>query len=399
MRKLLKLQLTQFKRSTSKMEVFGRVYILVCIWAFELVGILELKSSMGELPSLHGAARPLVLAGICLSLGIADVIFKLIFKHDATVMDPFLKTKPVPDSLWENYLVASQFWHPDNLMMPLLVLPICFGIFHFGWGLIAFVVIYLLSVAGGIFLMEAKRGSNYDEGRKSGKIQVRKSLGHNNVFGMQVLSFIRSPRLRTAVIFLVGLFSIYIITMPKDMVALFVFIVMLTAPMVIGQYGFGIEANCFNAIWTKPLPVSKVLRDKYFFLGELTILVAVILAVVCLICKISLLLIFGCYIFIAGTANLLILIDACHATRFDLFGKAFFNYQGSASTYRPIMFFVIFLTMGLGGVPIFVFDGWVRFAVLAGMGLLGFALHRPIFRWEENKFLKNRYKYMEKYSK
>ena len=197
MRKLIKLQLSQFRRSSSKMEVFGRVYILVCIWMFEVVGIIGLKSELGELPALHGVARPLALAGLCLSLGIADVVFKLIFKHDATVMDPFLKTKPVPDSLWENYLVVSQFWHPDNLMMPLLVLPICFVLFHFGWGLIAFLVIYLLSVAGGTFLMEAKRGSNYDEGRKSGKAQVRKSLGHNNVFGIQVLSVVRSPRLRT----------------------------------------------------------------------------------------------------------------------------------------------------------------------------------------------------------
>ena len=47
MRKLIRLQFLQFKRSSSKMEVFGRVYILVCIWLFEVVGILELKSKLG----------------------------------------------------------------------------------------------------------------------------------------------------------------------------------------------------------------------------------------------------------------------------------------------------------------------------------------------------------------
>ena len=399
MRKLIRLQFLQFKRSSSKMEVFGRVYILVCIWLFEVVGILELKSKLGELPVLHGAARPLVLAGICLAVGMADVLYKLVFKHDATVMDPFLKTKPVGESLWENYLMVSQFWHPDNLMMPMLMLPICFAIFHFGWGLIAFIVIYLLSVAGGIFLMEAKRGTNYDEGRKTSQGNARRSLADNNVFGLQVVSFLRSNRLKTSMTVFVVLFSFYIITQPKEIACLHAFFVMLAVPMIIGQYGLGIEANCFNAIWTKPLPVSKVLTDKYFFLGGLTFCMAVILIVICLICKIPLLSVFGSLFFVAGLANLLILLDACNATKFELFGKAFFNYQGSASTFRPILFLIIFLTMGLGIVPLFVFHGWTQFAVLSGMGLLGFALHRPIFKWEEKKFLNNRYKYMEKYSK
>ena len=109
--------------------------------------------------------------------------------------------------------------------------------------------------------------------------------------------------------------------------------------------------------------------------------------VVCLFCKISVLLLSSCFFFVAGMSNLLILLDACNATKFDLFGKTFFNYQGSASTFRPIMLFITILSVGIGAIPIFIFEGWVQFAILTILGLLGFALHRPIFKWEEKKFL------------
>lgn len=400
MRKLIRLQYLQFKRSASKREVFGRIYILACLWVFESVGIVELKSvTGGDLSSLFGAAKPLIIIGILFSLCLSDLIYKLIFKRDATVMDAFLRTRPVPKALWEKYLAVSQLWHPDNLMMPLIVIPICFFLFHFGWGLVAFLAFYIVSVTGGIILMEARRGRNYDEERKTEKKQVRRAPGHGSVFNLQVLSFLRSPRLKTGVIVFFCIFTVYIFLQPDETREFMLFIVFLCSPMIIGQYGFGIEANYFSAVWTKPLPVRRILETKYYFLGELTLCMAVIFTVICLICHIPLLFLLGCTLFTAGMADLLILLDACNATRFDLFGKAFFNYQGAASTFRPIMFLIIFLSMGLGAVPVFALEGWIQFAVLGGMGLLGFAIHRPVFKWVERRFLKNRYKYMEKYSK
>ena len=396
MRKLIRLQWLKFKRSTSKMEVFGRVYLFFCVWLVEIIGIFE--ADLSALRSLGGWPRILVLVAICVALGIFDVVYKLIFKHNATVMDAFLKTKPIPAAVWEKYLMVSQLWHPDNLMMPLIVMPLCFAIFHFGWGLVAILVLYLLSVAGGVFLMEIRRGSDYEEEKKSSEKRVRKSFGHGSVFGLQVLSLLRSKRLRTSMIYLVTFFTLYVFIQPEEMSGYMIFMVMLCAPMIFGQYGFGMEANHFNAIWTKPLAIKRVLIDKYYFLGELTVCVSIILAVVCLIRHIPFLTLLGSFLFVAGFANLLILLDACNATRFDLNGKAFFNYQGSASTFRPVMFLIILVSMALGGIPIAVFDGWVQLAVLGGMGLLGFALHRPALGWVEKRFLEKRYRYMDKYT-
>ena len=35
--------------------------------------------------------------------------------------------------------------------------------------------------------------------------------------------------------------------------------------------------------------------------------------------------------------------------------------------------------------------------ILGGLGLIGFAFHRPFFDWVERKFLRNKHKYLEKY--
>ena len=102
-------------------------------------------------------------------------------------------------------------------------------------------------------------------------------------------------------------------------------------------------------------------------------------------------------LFNAGVGILLILVDAYKCMPFDLFGKTFFNYQGSSSTFKASAFLVILVTMVLPVVLPLILPEWVAMLILALLGLAGCIFHRPYFRWVERQFLKNRYQYMEKY--
>ena len=102
-------------------------------------------------------------------------------------------------------------------------------------------------------------------------------------------------------------------------------------------------------------------------------------------------------LFGAGFGSPMLLMDACNATPFDLFGKAFFNTQGAKGTFKVSSFVGTMLLLVLGqGIPALL-PGWPSYLILSVLGLLGILFHRPFFDWVERKFLRNKYTYMEKY--
>lgn len=347
----------------------------------------------GELTSIHGMAKPLMITLVCLSIGTLDLIYKFCFKHDATIMDSFLKTRPIPESLWERFLIISQLWHPDNLLMPLIILPICIAVFHFWGGIVAFLFLYFMSVCGGIFMMEAKRKSNYCKEEKNTKNSYYRIF--NNIFGIQSKCTFRTRRLRKALFLVIALFVFLPFFQHSEDNELLMFMVPLMIPYMIGQFGFGIEANFFNAIWTKPVKISRILNDKYLFLCGITVVATIIFALFGLFMPMSFKCLACCSLYAIGVADLIVLLDCFNCSRFDLDGNFFYNSQGTEPLFRPQLFIPMLLVTSIGIILLVSFDK----SLLGGIGILGFALHRPIFRWEEKKFLNNRYKYMEKYSK
>ena len=105
------------------------------------------------------------------------------------------------------------------------------------------------------------------------------------------------------------------------------------------------------------------------------------------------------YVFSAGFGNLVILIDPYKCVKIDLFGKTFFNYQGSSSTFKGSQFIAVLVVIGTGILAILFLPGWKGQALLAAIGLAGFCMRKKYFTWVEGNFLKDKYKYMEKYSK
>ena len=393
---LTRLRFRQFFRQKNK-GLVGKIIIVVYFWLLELLLFFMLrKEGITDFP-------PLLVAGICLGFIVPDFLFKLIFEHDQTVMDAFIRTRPISQSSWDRFLSVSQFWKASNLSMPLILAPACLLFMPFRWGLVTLLVLYLFSVFGGFLVMLFKHKGNYplekQVSAKAGR-SFRTGSGHH-VFGIQSRSFLRSKRLKTSVLVLTGVFFFQFISQGFAEIgrfdSVFLTFTILYAAIGLSQWGLSIEANFFCGIWTKPIPVHRLLEDKFLFsalLGGVTALVAIPF---CYWFKIPLYAPLAYALFNAGVGILLIMIDAYKCMPFDLFGKTFFNYQGSSSTFKGSAFLALFVVMIIPIVLPHILPEWAALLILAVIGLAGCVLYRPYFRWVERQFLKNRYHYMEKY--
>ena len=393
---LARLRSRQFFRQKNK-GLIGRIIIVAYFWLMELLLFSMLrKEGVSEMP-------PLLVSLILLSLIIPDFLFKLFFEHDQTVMDAFIKTRPISQSSWDRFLTLSQFWKSSNLGLPLILAPACFLFLPFGCGMAVLLALYLFSVFGGFLVMLLKHRGKYPlEKQVSAKAgRSFRQGGWHHVFGIQSRSFLRSKRLKTSVLVLTFVFFFQFISQGFASIGrfdtLFLSYTILYAAIGLSQWGLSIEANFFCGIWTKPLPVHRLLEDKFLFSALLCGVTALIALPLCYWFEIPLYAPLAYALFNAGVGILLILVDAYKCMPFDLFGKTFFNYQGSSSTFKASAFLVILVTMVLPVVLPLILPEWVAMLILALLGLAGCIFHRPYFRWVERQFLKNRYQYMEKY--
>ena len=394
---LIRLQKRQFSRRNFKKEQAGLIFLVVYFWMIEILFILLYKGKAESIP-------PLVVTAMCLGLLLMNFVFKLIFVRDQTVMDAFLKTRPVPQALWNRFLWVSQFWKISNLTMPVATLPMFLLLIPFPRGLAVWLAIYLFSVLGGILVMLLKRRGTYASEKAVSTTTVRavkSGRSGNAIFGLQSKSLFRSKRMRTAMLYfaIFGLFEFVVSGLEgKDRFDSFWLFFFIVYPVVSHtQYGFGVESTVFSGIWTRPIPVMRLLSDKFRLSAVLALLAFLIVIPFCLWIKCSLLLPASYALYAAGFASPLMLIDAYRATPFDLFGKSFFNYQGTKGTFKASTFLGSLLIIGLGAGLGVVCPGWPSYLILSGLGLLGIIFHRPYFAWVERKFLRNKYKYMDIY--
>lgn len=395
---LARLQFRQFFKGR-KSELIGRTVITVYIW---LIGIVLLV-----LAGVGKTVPPEVWAVVFLSFTIPDFIFKLIFEPSSSVMDTFIKSRPITRERWKHFLTLSQLWNPANLELPIALAPLCFLCLPVTSACMLIVVLYLLSVLGGYLVMLLKRRGPYQSEKQVtvSRYSVDGALtSHNARVALQYRSLLRSKRLKTMILLptILLLLQFVLQLLDRDRIGLsanmMLFMSILYPACALQQFGFGIEARSFSAIWTRPGRISKILCDKYWqglaFCGAFTLLVLLI----CLWVHVPAWQPFSYALFCGGLGGLIYLADAYRCAPLDLFGKTFFNYQGSSGTFKPTVFLgVIFMMVFCGVVSRFVPEPY-SYIFFSALGLLGMAVHRPFFRHVEKKFLGNRYKYMEKYA-
>lgn len=392
-RTLVRLHFCQFFRTESRSRLYGDIVGIVYLWILEIVLFVLLKKEGAEIPSMAAAIASLA----CL---VPDFLLKLIMIQDNTVMDPFLKTRPVHHEKWDRFLALAQFWNPSNLVMPLGLVLGCFLFMPFFGGLFLFIFLYLSSVFGGFLVMLFKHRGNYQP-----EVNVRSRRKKNwissrggHVFGIQLRSFLRSRRIKTMTLYFGILLFLQCIAQEGREAFIFYFAFIFITSSSFLQYGMAVEANFFSGIWTRPMSLERLLTDKY----RIGIILSGVCTLLCLpLCiwkNLSLLTLFAMFIFIACFCNLLMLFDTFNCVPFDLFGKAFFNNQGRNTSVKAISVISLFVALGLGAVGISVLDGWKTDVFFIVIGLVSFFLSKPYLKFLVGRFDKNRYSYMEKYN-
>lgn len=393
---LLRLFFRQF--SKERKREFIAIFVLVAyFWFIEIFSILKTGAAEKMSPSTAGTVLLVVL--------LLDFFLKLIQQHDNTVMDAFLKTRPIPQKLWNRFLRLSHCWEPLNLMFPLGLLPIWFFTLPFGRALLMFVASYLFSVAGGIVVMRLKRNGPYaPEKAKVHKTHDSALTGRVRMgsVGLQVKALLRSKRLMVSGLLLSASFYLYFLARVADGrssrdAMLLVFLCVFSS--LATQYGFSMEARFFNGLWTKPFPVRRLLEDKYAFSGFLTVLGGLLALPVFLFYHIPLWVLWSRMIFVAGLAPLAFLVKPFVCVPYDPFNPAHFNSAGRTQGTFNVAALLSFILMALAIALIHAFlPSDTQEYLLTGLGVAGFLARKPFFAWVERCFLRERHLYMDKYN-
>lgn len=450
---LLQLWWTQKRRSFRWADVFVGAYFA---FLFMLVGGIVYLNMSEQLADLKGQVNMgSVLIIVSASLLISDLFFKFMFMHDAVLMDDFLKTKPVSGRDWNRFIVLSCFAVGWNLMMALIVGFFAFLIASVAEALMAILMAFVMSAMNSMLMACLRKSSGwelklpmflalffyivfafvysinimqwsaallmavltlltlvgiytlyiyfshlvrYDEH------QARTSRVHNlgevSLFSMEYVSVLRSKRLRTMLIVLPLCFlpQLYFSNMMDD--ASFCFIpplmVIFMGSACLGQWVFGVEANFFQGLWTKPLSIETMLRNKYKFYAFINLMCSLLVVPAIWLSNLDPFIILACWVFSAGMGNLMMMPTCLVSTRIDLFSSAFFNYQGANKGVNiyGLLLFIPFLIAGVGGWLMGVTRTCILFCCL---GLLGFAVHRWVLHRLAEAYRSRRYKRFEKY--
>ena len=91
-------------------------------------------------------------AGIVIGMLIPDIIMKMVMKRDITAMDDYVKSRPVPEKIWNKFLLTTNlvsFW---NYVLPVLTLPVFIYFLPVGQVIASFFLFLAFSYIDGIYI-------------------------------------------------------------------------------------------------------------------------------------------------------------------------------------------------------------------------------------------------------
>lgn len=449
MKLLLKLWLTQLRRNFKWGKFLGEAYFMFLFMVVSVTITYVMYEEVGSASSIEK-----VVPFLAVSLIIPDFINKLLMKHDETVMDHYLKSKPISERSWNRFLLTTNIFSFWNWAIPLLLLPFC--VLFLPWLLIlpAFLLLFSVSLVGGVAITSFRRAKGwtnkwpvllamvvwqiiafmysltaillpwgvhivgflllcagaiavfydylcdlrrYDESQaKAGRLY----LGASSLFSMEYISVLRSKRLRVAslILPLVFIFNSYTqcVNGLNVMFYMMLMFAIFSPSMMLGQWVFGIEGNYFDSLWTKPVVIRQILDNKLRFYALLNIVPTLLVIPLIWIADLSPWILLATWLFTAGVANLSLMPTALISSRIELFQSAFFNYQG-ASLAINVYGLVVLVPIAIYCLCTWLLSPVVCAIVLSAAGVVGFALYRPVIGWIARKYEQRRYVCFERY--
>ncbi len=459
---LLKLWWLQQRRNFHKRDAFVGCYL---IFLYVVVGVSFFKSFTENGGSLRGEDLPATLgAGIAIGMLIPDIIMKMVMKRDITAMDDYVKSRPVPEKIWNRFLLATNlvsFW---NYVLPVLMLPVFIYLLPVGQVIASFLLFLVLSYVNGIFITCYRKATEfmfkwplvlgwlgmfgvligymvvgglfpvwmvwaglfflaaavvagltvylynlkiYNEQKR--KVSRFRSFSNISLFSLQYIGTMRAKRIRNMVILIsaIFLFDSYMFAfMPAEtaddalgkvgMVIVYVIGSVLLPSVVLSQWTFGIEANYFQGLMTKPVKVEQMLRNCfYFFLIVSAVALLFVVPFLFLDKGVDLMVLVGAFC-MAVVVNLFNLPTCLFSSRLEIFSTSMFSLQGA--NMKINLFGIAFLVpLGALGAVYYFFGQMAWGCTCIALALLALAIHRWFIAKIAGIFHKNRYKRMEKF--
>ncbi len=449
---ILNIWLNQRIRNIKWRSVAIKLYIYSVVF---FVGWLTYRLSGHNFNNLLGRndlCEEIIL--IELLLLFPDFIIKLLWKYDATVMDDYLKTRPIPERDWDKFLILENsisFW---NLYLLLFIIPVCFTFMSFGKVILAILLFYTGSLVNGIavtcirkaykwkymlpvlfgwfvwfcccFITEVNLfalslplrvcvfcclnvivigilylyiGTFRRYNENLNQVRRVRSMGEISLFSSEYISVMRSKRLLFPMILLPVTFimQVYLQLLGPGLNCFTFFnIIIAICFSSLGQSIFSVEGNYFDGIWTRPVQIRTLLRNKYYFFSILSLISALLMIPAFLLSGLSLWLIPSTLIFVIGVIHSLFIPTCLLSSRLDLFESPFFNYQGN-NVVMNVYGFVIFIPITFYILCVSYLPLNTALIIFCVLGIIGIACHRLIIAKIALMWESKRYEKMEKY--
>lgn len=455
MKLLLRLWWLQKRRNFKKRDLAVAIYLIIVYIAMCVGFYFGATASGASIERLDAPAFVgfiIVLASL-----VPDFIMKLSIKQEATFMDDYLKTRPIPEKYWNRFLLTINVASLWNYLIPVMFLPLLILFLSTGQALVCFLIMILFSYADSLFSTCFKKTSdrflqfsvvsgwivmlmvaslflalffwadglvlnlgmallsvavmaglvgfltnedNYDESRHSATRQ--RSLGRVTLFTMQFFGVLRAKRLRSMVlivtiILIADTYFMYWTSESEGMSATICAIAAVIMPsLVLSQWTFGVEGNFFQGLMTKPVSVNRLLNNCFYFFLLLSLASSLFIVPLVFITPEFTPLMLIASLCLAVFVNLYNMPTCLFSSRLELFSNSYFNMQGAN---MKINFYSLALLIPVGiFVGIWLLWGAVTWCIVSiAVGVLSLAVHRPVIAKLASRFEARKYERLESF--
>lgn len=457
---LLRLWLKQKWRDLTWKKVVTELYGYIILLFFCGGAYFGSDGALTSLIGLDSDLSDYALACIT-SLLFFDLLGKIFIKKEMTVMDDYLRARPVSQGAWNLFLLTANlmdYWTwsfpiaitifalcamplPHALAtgitaltasmvnamaitstrradtwyrkVPPITALIAYVIGSFVYGLAAttllpfglrmggYVLFNIVAVAALFAYMTTLH--SYDEHVQKAR-RVR-SVNAASTFALDWAALWRPKRMRQSVLLvtlIMVLDAYFVVGTAEEQPGLMFNFILLCAvgmpSMVLAQWTFGVEANFFHGIWTKPVSVESLLINKFRFFAILNTVAALLLVPMAMLGWVGWLKLVAIYVFTIGMANLVCMPTCLFSQRLDLFSSAYFNYQGSSM--RLNLYAFVCLVPDAVALALFsLLSEHTACCVLLVLGLIGLSRYRMAIRPLAALFVHRRHARFEAYMK
>lgn len=459
---LIRLWWLQQRRNFRKRDAVVACYL---IFLYVVVGVSFFHGFTQSGEILDGDNLPATLgAGIAVGMLVPDIFMKMVMKRDITAMDDYVKSRPIPEKIWNRFLLTTNlvsFW---NYVLPVLALPVFIYLLPLWQVVVSFFLLLSLSYIDGIYVTCYRKATEvmlkwplvlgwigmfvvligylslaslfsdvlawvglfvlavlvlaglvfylyqlkiYNEQKR--KVSKFRGFSHISLFSLQYIGTLRAKRIRNMVLLIsaVFLFDAYMFAfLPSEAshdfggktATIMVYVVgaILLPSVVLSQWTFGIEANFFQGLMTKPVQIKQMLQNCFYF-NVMVSGAAMLLTLPFLFMNVGI----GFQVLVAGFClavfiNLFNLPTCLFSSRLEIFSASMFSMQGAN---MKINLFGIAFLVPLGAVAgiYYLFGETIWCVSCIALALMASLVHKWFIGKVAALFYKNRYKRMEKF--